>query len=742
MVDDTRVAYRTCPLCEATCGLELTMRGDEVVRIRGDRDDVFSRGFICPKGTTLGKLDADPDRVRTPLVKRDGAFVEATWDEAFAEIDRRFGTVVAEHGRHAVAVYLGNPSAHSLSAQLYGSVFIKALGTPNVFSASTVDQMPKQVSAGLMFGTALSIPVPDLDRTAYLLMLGANPYESNGSLMTAPDAPGRLEAIRARGGKVVVVDPRRTKTAEAADEHLAVRPGTDAFLLFGLVSALFEGDLADVDRYGELLDGLDDVRELAASFTPDAVAPVCGVEAATIRRLARELTTAPSAAVYGRIGTTTTEFGTVASWLVDVVNVLTGNLDRPGGAMFTKAVAGSANSRGTPGSGRGIRLGRRASRVRGAPEVFGEFPAAALAEEIETPGDGQVRALFTIAGNPVLSTPNGGRLDAALNALDLMVCVDVYVNETTRHADVILPANRVLTRAHYDLALYQLAIRNVANYTPPTIPLAPGELDESEILLRLAAIAGGQGADADPAALDDLVALDLATKAAAALGTTPEALFESVSVGGRRGPARVVDLMVRSGPYDGVTLDALLDAPHGLDMGPLEPRLPDVLRTPSGRIELAPPEIVGDVARLRERLATGAPGDDELVLVGRRDLRSNNSWMHNIEVLVKGKARCTLHVHPADAERLGLVDGGSAKVASRVGVLEAPVEVTDAIAPGVVTLPHGWGHDLPGVALSVAGRHAGVNTNVLTDELDLEPLTGTAVLNGIPVTLVPAAVPV
>jgi anaerobic selenocysteine-containing dehydrogenase len=739
-MDDTRVTYRTCPLCEATCGLELTMRGEEVVRIRGDRDDVFSRGFICPKGTTLGKLDSDPDRVRTPLVKRDGELVPATWDEAFAEIDRRLTSIVAEHGRRAVAVYLGNPSAHSLSAQLYGGVFVKALGTPNVFSASTVDQMPKQVSAGLMFGTALSIPVPDLDRTAYLLILGANPYESNGSLMTAPDAPGRLSAIRERGGKVVVVDPRRTKTAEAADEHVAVRPGTDAFLLFGLVSALFEADLVAVDRYGELVDGLDDVRALAAAFAPDAVAPVCGVEAATIRRLARELATAPSAAVYGRIGTTTTEFGTVASWLVDVVNLLTGNLDRPGGAMFTKAVAGSANSRGTPGSGRGIRLGRRSSRVRGAPEVFGEFPAAALAEEIETPGDGQVRALFTIAGNPVLSTPNGGRLDAALNALDLMVCVDVYVNETTRHADVVLPANRILTRAHYDLALYQLAIRNVANYTPPTLPLAPGELDESEILLRLAAIAGGQGAGADPAALDDLVALDLATKAAGPLGTTPEALFESVSAGGRRGPARLVDLMVRSGPYDGITLDALVAAPHGLDMGPLEPRLPDVLRTPSGRIELAPPEIVADVARLRDRLASVSAADaepGELVLVGRRDLRSNNSWMHNVDVLVKGKPRCTLHVHPADAERLGLVDGGSAKVASRVGVLEAPVEVTDAIARGVVSLPHGWGHDLPGVSLSVAGRHAGVNTNLLTDEDVLDPLSGTARLNGIPVSVTP-----
>jgi anaerobic selenocysteine-containing dehydrogenase len=709
------------------------------VGMGGDRDAVSPRGYIAPRATTLGRLDADPDRVRVPLVKRDGAFFEASWDEAFAEIDRRLTALVAARGRDAVAVYLGNPSAHSLSAQLYGGVFLKALGTTNVFSASTVDQMPKQVSAGLMFGTALSVPIPDLDRTSYLLMLGANPFESNGSLMTAPDASGRITAIRQRGGKVVVVDPRRTKTADAADEHLGVRPGTDAFLLFGIVAALFEAGTVTLGRAADHVNGLDAVRDLAASFPPEAVAPVCGIDAPTIRRLARELVDAPSAAVYGRIGTTTTEFGTVASWLVDVVNCLTDNLDRPGGAMFTRAVAGGSNTRGTPGTGRGVALGRRRSRVRGAPEAFGEYPAAAMAEEIETPGHGQVCALFTIAGNPVLSTPNGARLDAALDRLDLMVSVDIYVNETTRHADVILPANRILTRSHYDLALYQLAVRNVANYTPPTLPLAPGELEESEILLRLAAIAGGQGAGADPAALDDLVALDLAAKAAKAAepAISADELFAAVSAGGRRGPERLLDLMLRSGPY-GLTLDDLVAAPHGIDKGALEPRLPEVLRTPTGRIELAPDAIVADVDRLRQRLSASVlDADRPLVLVGRRDLRSNNSWMHNVDVLVKGRPRCTLHVHPADADRLGLSDGGAAKVASRVGVVVAPVEITDAIAEGVVSLPHGWGHDLPGVELAVATRHAGVNSNLLTDEEVLDPLSGTAALNGIPVTVSP-----
>jgi anaerobic selenocysteine-containing dehydrogenase len=754
---EQRTAFRTCPLCEAGCGLEIGLEGTNgdtrVTRIRGDRDDVFSHGFICPKGSTLRQLHEDPDWLRRPVVKRDGRFVEVGWDEAFAEVEGRLTPVYEQHGRDAVAIYVGNPNAHSLAGLLYLRPLIRALGTTNVYSASTVDQRPKEVASGLMFGGALSVPVPDVDRTDFLLMLGANPYASNGSLATAPDWPGRIEALLARGGRLVVVDPRRSRTAEAATQHVAIRPGADPFLLMALVNVLAADGLVDTGAAGEHLAGVDEVVACAQPFTPEAVADVTGVEPAVVRRLAHDLASAPTACVYGRIGTTVALYGTLTSWLVDVLNALTGNLDRPGGAMFPKAAAGAANTRGKPRFGKGVRLHRRHSRVRGLGETLGELPVVCLAEEIDTPGEGQVRALVTVAGNPVLSTPNAARLDAALGTLDLYVAVDPYINETTRHADVILPPPTPLQKGHYDLALLQLAIRNVANYSPPVLPLGEGQLDEWTILARLALVAQGMGAAADPAVVDDLVVRTL-IGAAVADETGPIAGRDADEIlallGERTGPDRLVDLMLRTGPYgdgfgarpDGLSLDVLLANPHGVDLGPLTPRLPEVLRTPSGMVELAPPPIVEDVARLRAGLdASRDQAADELTLIGRRDLRSNNSWMHNVDVLVKGRPRCTLHVHPDDAARLGLADGVPASVASRTGSVTVPVEVTDAIRPGVVSIPHGWGHDLDGVELGVARRHAGVNSNVLADDTLFDPLSGTAVLNGIPVTVAPVSAP-
>ena len=735
--------YRTCPLCEATCGLAITTRDREITSIRGDADDVFSHGFICPKAYALKELDADPDRLRRPLIRRRNGFEPVGWDDAFAEVERGLSAVIQKHGRQAVGAYLGNPNAHNLAGMLYVPVMLRALGTRNVFSASTVDQMPKQVSAGMMFGTILSIPVPDIDRTDYLLMLGANPLASNGSLLTAPDMKGRLRALRERGGRLVVVDPRRSRTAEEADEHLFIRPGTDAYLLFAMAHTILAERLERPDRLAEHLAGLDQVRALAADFSPERVSEMCGIPAATIRRLARELAAARRAAVYGRIGTCTQEFGTLASWLVDVLNVLTGNLDREGGAMFTKAAAGARTGHGPGGRGRGVEFGRWRSRVRGLPEVYGELPVVCLAEEIETPGDGQIRALVTIAGNPALSTPNGGRLSGALATLDFMVSLDIYLNETTRHANVILPPTSTLTRGHYDLALYQLAIRNVAHYSPPVFAAAEGDLDEWQILLHLTAIASGQGCVADVTVLDDMVAAALVQREVGGTGSpiagrNADEILAALST--RRGPERLVDLLLRSGPYgdhfgvrpDGLSLGVLEEHPHGVDLGPLQPRIPEVLRTPSGKIELAPAPIVADVARLRGALDRT---NGHMVLVGRRHLRSNNSWMHNLDVLVKGKPTCTLQLNPADAARLGIEDGGTARVASRVGSVDAPVEVTDAIMPGVVSLPHGWGHDQPDVAMQVARAHAGVNSNILADESAFDPLSGNAVLNGIPVTV-------
>ena len=743
----TRIHYRTCPLCEATCGLEITMRGADVVRIRGDRDDVFSKGYICPKGSTIKDLDADPDRVRVPMIRTGSVWREATWPEAFRAINDGLRSIRERHGNDAVAIYVGNPNAHNLSGALYNAPLIKAFATKNLYSASTVDQMPKQVSAGMMFGAALNIPVPDVDRCDYLLMLGANPYDSNGSLMTAPDLPGRLEAMRARGGRLVVVDPRRSKTAERADEHVFIRPGGDAAFLLAIVHVLFADRLVRLGAAEGLANGLEELERLANEFAPESVAAMTGIDGAMVRRIAHELIDAPTAAVYGRIGTCTQEFGTMSSWLIDVVNTLTGNLDRIGGAMFTRAAAGAANTHGKPGVGRGVRFGRWTSRVRSAGEVFGELPVGVLPEEIETPGDGQIRALITVAGNPVLSNPDSTRLDAALSTLEFMVSVDIYRNETTKHANVILPSPRILTKSHYDMSLYQLAVRNVANWSAPIVEPADGEMPEWEVLLRLAAIGLGLGPDADIDALDEGLARVALEKAVASdestvCGRDVDELLGMLS--GRRGPDRLLDIQLRTGPYgdsfgstpDGLTLDVLVDSPHGVDLGALEPRLPEVLRTPSGRIELAPVEIVADVDRLRVALRRASDAST-LLLVGRRHLRSNNSWMHNVRVLVKGKDRCTLHVHPDDAARLALVNGARAHVKSLVGSVSIAVEVTDSVMRGVVSIPHGWGHDHDGTQMTTAARYAGVNTNVLIPGDAFDPLSGNAILNGVRVAVTP-----
>jgi anaerobic selenocysteine-containing dehydrogenase len=735
-VATTATHYRTCPFCEATCGLEIEMDGRQVTSVRGDERDVLSRGFICPKAFGIRQLHEDPDRLTTPLVRRGGELAEASWDEAFEEIDRHLSPILERHGRNAVAAYVGNPNAHNLSTLVYGPALLRALGTQNVYTASTVDQMPKQVAAGLMFGGGLSVPVPDVDRTGHLLILGANPLVSNGSLLTAPDMRGRLRAIRERGGKVVVVDPRRTRTAEHADEHHFIRPGRDAHLLLGIACTLVEEGLDRPGRLAEHSEGLDEVRELVRGFTPEQMAAACGIEAVEIRRMARELAAAERAVVYARIGTTVQEYGTLASWLVDVVNVLTGNLDREGGAMFPLAAAAQRNSSGKPGSGRGMTIGRWHTRVRGLPESLGELPVACLAEEIDTPGEDQVRALITLAGNPLVSTPNSGRLERAVEGLDFMLAIDLYVNETTRHADVILPGTEPLEKSHYDLVLYQLAAHNVANYSPPVLEREDGQPPEWELLLRLAGIAAGQGPDADMDAFDGmvietLVRRELADEHSRFAGREPEEVLAELEP--RRGPERVLDFMLRTGPYgDRLSLDVLESEPHGVDLGPLRPRIPEVLRTASGKVELAPKPIVADLARLQAGLELqGSP--DGMVLIGRRQLRSNNSWMHNLPALVKGKERCTLHVHPDDAARIGLTEGGGARLRSAAGELVATVELSDAIMPGVLSIPHGWGHDAKGMRTSVASAHAGVNSNLLADESIVDGVSGNAVLNGIPV---------
>jgi len=743
-----RTVFRTCPLCEATCGLEITVNPQEqVVRIRGDQKDVFSHGFICPKGSTLKQLHEDPDRLRKPLVKRNGVHVEVTWDEAWQEVERGFMGVIERHGRGSLSAYLGNPNAHNLGPQLYSGAMLKSMGSRNIFSASSVDQMPMHVAGGFMFGTAQSIPVPDLDHTDYLLMLGANPYASNGSLCTAPDYPGRIQAIRARGGKVVVVDPRRTKTAEESDEWVSIRPGTDGLFMSALLNVMFAEGIAKVEpRIASISNGLDELKAVVAPFTPEAVTGITGVPADVIVRLAREMCAAPTSAVYGRIGVNTVSFGTLNAWLVNVLNIVTGNFDKRGGAMITTPLAGSATTRGTAGKGKGFATGRGHSRVSKKPEVLGEYPVAVLAEEIMTPGENQIRGAITVGGNPIMSTPHSAQLDAAFADLEFMVSVDIYLNETTRHADVILPSPSALEKDHFDVGLYTYAVRNVGNYSEPVLQKDPSQPDEWEIILKLGGILQGLGASCDVSALDDNMISVMVTSAVANSGSPvsgrdADELLAALSKDGRRGTARVLDFMLQTGPYgsafganpNGLSLDVMLANPHGVDMGPLEPRFPEALRTPSGLIEIAPKPLLDDMKRLHATLTS--PSQHDMVLVGRRELKSNNSWMHNINVLTKGSLSCTAHVHPDDAQRFGISDGATIRITSRVGEIEIPAEVTDAVRPGVVSVPHGWGHGVPGTQMAVAAAKAGVNSNILTDDKEIDPLSGNAVLNAIPVTL-------
>lgn len=740
---------RICPLCEATCGLVLSVDGAEVIEVRADAEDVFSRGYICPKGVSLGELHADPRRLTTPLIKGDdGEFHPASWDEAFGVIRDRLHPILTEHGPQSVGLFLGNPNVHNLSGPFYLPAFIKALGTTQRFSASTVDQMPKQVACALMYGTALSVPVPDIDRTHYFLMLGANPLVSNGSMMTAADFPRRLRDLRKRGGRLVVVDPIRTRTAAVASEHLPIRPGSDALWLASLAQLVTSDARLQAAESWIATAEWDSVVALLTPFTPEATAPITGIDPDTTRRIADELRTAPTAAVYGRMGTTTSgltagdqvvPMATLASWLIDIINIAIGSLDRPGGVMFPLPVAGGPSTEGTPGSGHGVQIpGRRRTRVRGLPSALGEFPAAALAEEIDTPdpktGE-HIRAVFVIGGNPVLSTPNQQRLTNAFEQLDLMVSVDPYLTETSSLSDVVLPVASPLTRAHHDVVFNNLAVRNQARYSPAVFEVPAGEKDETEVLAQLAAIAAGitSGHEPLPQHIDDLIAYTVAAgacndQASRAHGRAPEELLEAVAH--RTGVDRLLDLRIRSGPYgdgfgahpEGLTLQSLMDAPHGIDLGPLQPRLPEVLRTPSGRIDVAP-DVLLEALSQAARLLTEPAATARFTLVGRRQLRSNNSWMKGLPTLTGGSNVPTAMIHALDAAELGILDGQPVTVSTKTGSITLPAAVREDVTQGCVCIPHGWSQ---------------ANVNALVDVTAIDHLAGTSVLSGLRVDLTPA----
>jgi anaerobic selenocysteine-containing dehydrogenase len=703
------------------CGITIETKDGAITSIRGDREDPFSRGHLCPKAMGLKDVHEDPDRLRQPVRREGGLWKTIGWDEAFDEVAAGLRAVQRAHGKSAVAVYQGNPTVHNYGSMLFSPMFVRALRTKNRFSATSVDQLPHMLASLLMFGHQLAVPIPDLDRTDFLLVLGANPAISNGSLMTAPGAAARIEAIRARGGRVVVIDPRRTETAELADTHLFIRPGTDALLLLALVHTVFAEKLDRLRSCAPFTHGLETVRARVAAYSPERVAATVGIGAETIRTLARDFAKAESAVCYGRVGVCTQDFGGLACWLVNVLNIVTGNLDRPGGAMFTTPAVDVVGLTGR--LGQAGHFARWKSRVRGLPEFGGELPVATLAEEIETPGKGQLRGLVTSAGNPVLSTPNGGRLDKALASLDFMVSIDFYVNETTRHAHVILPPTFALEHDHYDLAFHVLAIRNTAKYSPPLVPRPANARHDWEIFNELTWRLAGSGR-------------------VERLRARAQAMVMN-----KLGPDGMLDQMLRIGPYGdrfvplrrGLRLKSLVDAPHGIDLGALKPTLPGKLQTKDGAIALAPDVFLNDLARVDALLAQAPRPTGDLQLIGRRELRTNNSWMHNSRRLVKGPERCTLRMHPTDAAARGLTNGAAVRIRSRVGTVTAPLEITDEVMPGVVSLPHGWGHDRPGVRLAVAKEHAGVSINDLTDDARVDALSGNASFSGVAVDVQAAA---
>lgn len=703
----SRTQLGVCNLCEAICGLTLTIEGDTVTSIKGSPTDPLSRGYICPKGVSLADVYTDPDRLRRP-VRRTGEGADATWEEldwdtALDLVADRLAATIRDLGGDAVGIYLGNPNAHSLGFGTHGAGFVRSLQTHNRFSASTVDQIPHQLVAHLMYGHQLMIAVPDIDRTSYFLVIGANPMASNGSLMTVPDFPTRVRELKARGGRMVVLDPRRTETAKVADEHHFVRPGTDAAVLLAMLQVILAEGLARPPAY---VDGLDRLAELVADFTPELAEAASGVPAETVRTLARDLVAADAGVVYGRMGVSTQAFGTVCNWAITCLNLLSGHFDQPGGAMFPEPAVDTVGRR-ISGPGR---YDRWRSRVRDVPEFAGELPASVMAEEITTEGEGRITTMVTVAGNPVLSTPGGHHLAEAFDGLDFMVSVDFYLNETTRHADVILPPTSALERDQYDLVFHGFAVRNTARFTPAVFAKDDDQRHDWQILGELTA------------RLSERLGAPLSDEAAATAATPP---------------ADLVGMLLDSG--DRTTMAELREHPEGVDLGPLRPTMPERLQTPEHRIDLVPALVTADLPRLREALASTAPSDGELLLIGRRHQRDNNSWMHNTARLTKGKPRHHLLMHPDDLASRGLGDGDLVAVSSRVGRVEVEVSGVDDMMPGVVSLPHGYGHQVVGVRLSNATQVPGVSINDLTDPALLD-VSGNAALSGVPVRVEAVAV--
>ncbi|MEZ5039850.1 MAG: molybdopterin-dependent oxidoreductase [Saprospiraceae bacterium] len=690
--------YRTCNLCEAMCGLEIQVEDKQVLTIKGDKADPFSRGHICPKAVGLKDIYEDQDRLKYPIRKTANGWEQMEWEAAFDYVAAQLKGVQQKYGDNAVGVYQGNPNVHNFGTMVFGPNFVRSLKTSNRFSATSADQLPHHFAALQMFGHASLLPIPDIDHTDYLLIMGGNPLVSNGSIMTAPDIGTRLRAISGRGGKVVVLDPRRTETAQRADEHHFILPETDALCLLAIIHVIFEERWENLGQLADFTEGLAEIRSLALAYAPEVVAAETGISPETIRQIAKNFSQAERAVCYGRLGVSTQLYGGLCLWLVNVLNIISGNFDQPGGAMFPLPAFDQIGMFGK--KGKALNFNRWQSRVRGLPEFAGELPVACLAEELLTPGEGQIKALVTIAGNPVLSIPNGKQLEKALDSLDFMLAIDIYLNETTCHADVILPPTTGLEVSHYDIVFHSLAIRNTAKYSSALFEKEANQRHDWEIFKALTKRMGGTAVPA-------------------------------------QNPEQVLAFGLQSGPYapQGLTFEQIVAQPHGIDLGPLQPCLPGRLFTTDQRIQLAPAIFLNDLERLNQQNHEKTAGFP-LKLIGRRHLRSNNSWMHNVYRLVKGRDRCTLLMHPNDADKLEIKPEQLVNITSRAGTLTIKVELSDEIMPGVVSMPHGWGHDRSDTRLTVAAEHPGLSLNDLTDEHRIDSLTGNAAFNGVPVKVV------
>ncbi len=699
----TQIHHRACNLCEAICGLEIKVEDGTVTSIRGDKNDPLSRGHICPKAVALKDIYEDPDRLKQPVKKTADGWKTISWGEAFDEVETNLKRIQKEYGNSAVGTYFGNPNVHNYGSLMFGPKFVRSLQTTNIFSATSADQLPCHFAAHQMFGHYFLIPIPDIDRTDFMMIIGANPLVSNGSMMTAPDFHKRMKAISERG-KVIVIDPRRTETADKADEHFFIKPGTDALFLWSLIHCLFDESQINLRHLADHVKGLDLISAKAAQFTPEKTAKITGISAENTRRIAREFATANSATCYGRMGISVQEFGGQCNWLIYLINTLSGNLDRSGGAMFTSPAMDNI------AHGKKGKINRWKSRVSGMPERFSELPVAVMIEEMTTSGDGQIKAFVTSAGNPVLSTPNGRALDKALENLEFMVSIDIYINETTRHADIILPPTTGLETSHFDAAFHALAIRNTAKFSEPLFAKADNQRHDHEIFIELTR-----------RMTDGEFQLPI---------TDPE---------------HIVDYRLQQ-QGNGLSIKTLKENPSGVDLGPLKSVLPERLFTEDKKIDLAPESMMADVPRLEallsshdskssddsvQKVSDDLKVSDNLLLISRRHLCSNNSWMHNSLRLVKGRERCTLLIHPKDAAFAEISDQQLVQVSSESGSIEIIAEVSDEITQGVVCIPHGWGHDRAGVKMETAQAHAGASVNDLTSENFIDSLTGNIGFSGI-----------